>query len=410
MRRRPSQTSLVWALWSLWPSHFGGSFFDNLNSSPKQPGSEHDCGFGTPNFNTLHGGRLVIVGTICVVNGSFPRNNKDEWQQIARPRASACDADPSIRFSPPRVSSPPRQTSQRVYEGKANTTWKTHRFLNWLHVSTESHLVFVLSWIHQPRGATRLRPQHSLTQPVSAMHTNMADGQSEMTAVDQDDGQQPQLHRSSSSEESVTGRESRVGQLARTFSRNSTAFTSAASNPFLNSKDPSLDPSSPEFDAKKWVIHLLGAFSQDPDRYARHTLGVSYRNLGIHGFGRPTDYQKDVLNMLWRAPLLLRDVVSKQQTKIQILKDFDGLIKRGEMLLVLGRPGRRVRARSSHLPKCSQLATDQTMQRCINTPQDDFGANTRAALGPVFPVQLPRHPMGHDAQAFSWRSHLPSRD
>lgn len=166
----------------------------------------------------------------------------------------------------------------------------------------------------------------------------MDDSHSEMTAVEE--SQRAQVHSSSDSEESVAGRESRVGELARTFSRNSTALPSSALNPFIGSKDPSLDPSSPDFDAKKWVTSLLGAFSQDPDRYARHTLGVSYRNLGVHGYGRSADYQKDVLNALWRAPLMLRDIVSKQQTKIQILKDFDGLIKRGEMLLVLGRPGR----------------------------------------------------------------------
>lgn len=188
----------------------------------------------------------------------------------------------------------------------------------------------------------------------------MADNhsESEMTAVDPSEktAHGHQTHHAlpssgSSSEESVARRESRVGELAKTFSRNSTAFPSLAShndnnnnNPFLPPKDASLDPSSPEFDAKKWVTTLLGALSRDPDRYPRHTLGVSYRHLGVHGFGRSTDYQKDVLNTLWRAPLMLRDVVSsrQQQTKIQILKDFDGLIKRGEMLLVLGRPGRCV--------------------------------------------------------------------
>lgn len=188
------------------------------------------------------------------------------------------------------------------------------------------------------------------------MHINMADNhsESEMTAVDPSEntahGHQAHALPSSgsSSEESVARRESRIGELARTFSRNSTAFPPSAShinnnNPFLSPKDASLDPSSPEFDAKKWVTTLLGALSRDPDRYPRHTLGVSYRHLGVHGFGRSTDYQKDVLNTLWRAPLMLGDVVSRQQqTKIQILKDFDGLIKRGEMLLVLGRPGRCV--------------------------------------------------------------------
>ena len=37
-----------------------------------------------------------------------------------------------------------------------------------------------------------------------------------------------------------------------------------------------------------------------------------------------------------------RLVGREQKTRIQILRDFDDLVKRGEMLLVLGRPGRQV--------------------------------------------------------------------
>lgn len=133
----------------------------------------------------------------------------------------------------------------------------------------------------------------------------------------------------------------RVAELARSFSH--TAARSAGTqhdNPF-HSPVPSLDPNSAEFDPRKWISALLHAFSKDPDQYPRQPLGVSWRYLGVHGFGSDTDYQKDVMNVLWRAPLIAKEWISHRQQKIQILRDFDGLVHSGEMLLVLGRPGRQ---------------------------------------------------------------------
>ncbi|KAI1390698.1 ABC-2 type transporter-domain-containing protein [Hypoxylon trugodes] len=128
----------------------------------------------------------------------------------------------------------------------------------------------------------------------------------------------------------------RVTTLARTFTRESSYPQDV--NPFL-SPTPTLDPNSSQFDARKWAKTLLHAFAQDPEKYPRPPVGVSWRNLGVHGFGKDTDYQKDILNLLWRAPLIAREWISQRRRKIQILDNFDGLVKSGEMLLVLGRPG-----------------------------------------------------------------------
>lgn len=130
----------------------------------------------------------------------------------------------------------------------------------------------------------------------------------------------------------------RIAQLARSFSQ--TAGTQH-DNPF-HSPVPSLDPNSAEFDPRKWISALLHAFSKNPDQYPRQPLGVSWRYLGVHGFGSDTDYQKNMMNVLWRAPLIAKEWVSSRKQKIQILRDFDGLVNSGEMLLVLGRPGRLV--------------------------------------------------------------------
>ena len=107
-------------------------------------------------------------------------------------------------------------------------------------------------------------------------------------------------------------------------------------NPFTNSNDPFLDPSSEKFSARAWTKNLVEIHSRDPERYPKRTSGIAYKNLSCHGFGQPTDYQKTFGNYPLEFASLFR---KKQQTKIQILRDFDGLVRSGEMLVVLGRPG-----------------------------------------------------------------------
>lgn len=104
----------------------------------------------------------------------------------------------------------------------------------------------------------------------------------------------PPCSETSTSIEGVTGP---MAQLARRFSLTRTYLTLSTNlNPF-HAQDVRLDPNSLEFDPKYWVKVLLYAFSRDLDKYLRHTAGVSWRSLGIYGFGNPTDYQKDVFNV-----------------------------------------------------------------------------------------------------------------
>lgn len=114
-------------------------------------------------------------------------------------------------------------------------------------------------------------------------------------------------------------------------------------NPF-NSTKPIFQPGSEEFNARAWVKALMHITSGDPEKYPSRTAGVSFKNLNVHGYGSAFDYQKDVGNLWVESLGSLRKYfggdVHKGETKIQILKDFDGVVKNGEMLVVLGRPGR----------------------------------------------------------------------
>ncbi|ESZ90511.1 multidrug resistance protein CDR1 [Sclerotinia borealis F-4128] len=72
----------------------------------------------------------------------------------------------------------------------------------------------------------------------------------------------------------------------------------------------------------------------------RLQLEVSFQDLECYGFTSSTTFQNTVTSYALALPRFIARIFSWQQPKrVQILRDFDGLVKPGEMLLVLGRPG-----------------------------------------------------------------------
>ncbi|KGO62913.1 CDR ABC transporter [Penicillium expansum] len=143
-------------------------------------------------------------------------------------------------------------------------------------------------------------------------------------------------------QEDEESREALVGQLARQLTRQSTRFSVSGTldNPFTNvDAESSLNPGSPNFKVRDWMKMLLAIRSRNPDKYPDRTAGISFKNLNVHGFGSPTDYQKDVLNSMLEIGTMVRRLTGMKLQKIQILRDFDGLVKSGETLIVLGKPG-----------------------------------------------------------------------
>ncbi|KAF7289878.1 hypothetical protein MIND_01362200 [Mycena indigotica] len=113
-------------------------------------------------------------------------------------------------------------------------------------------------------------------------------------------------------------------------------------NPFdATHGDETLDPRSEKFDIEKWLKSVMHIVSRDPENYPTRTAGVSFHNLNVHGVGSPTDYQKTVGNIWLGMFSAVRGWIGMGTGKrdIQILRDFDGLVKSGELLVVLGRPG-----------------------------------------------------------------------
>jgi ABC-type multidrug transport system ATPase subunit len=69
-------------------------------------------------------------------------------------------------------------------------------------------------------------------------------------------------------------------------------------------------------------------------------MSLSFQNLCVSGVGSHLDYQKTFANYpLMYLDRLMRFFRRVQKTRIQILHDIEGLVKSGEVLIVLGRPG-----------------------------------------------------------------------
>ena len=192
------------------------------------------------------------------------------------------------------------------------------------------------------------------------------------------------MHQASESE-TENGNSEPMAQLARSFSLTRTYSTLSTNvSPFLV-QGPLLDPKSPKFLPELWVKAMLHAFSQDPEKFPRHTAGVSWRNLNVHGFGDPTDYQKNVLNVAWRGPLSAFNWLANRKRKIRILNEFDGLVESGELLLVLGRPGRYGMNQS---PPPMPFLTP--VQRCLDPTQDHRWSYSWPPHGGLVRLQLSR--------------------
>mmetsp|Transcript_6476 Transcript_6476/g.6365 ORF Transcript_6476/g.6365 Transcript_6476/m.6365 type:complete len:312 (-) Transcript_6476:479-1414(-) len=151
------------------------------------------------------------------------------------------------------------------------------------------------------------------------------------------------------------GVSSEVQNLARSVSRLSTdekmmskTFTNMSQVPGVNpmskdnSLDPRLDPDSDDFDSRFWVKNLRKMYNSDPAYYKPSSLGVAYKDLRAYGIATDADYQANFANAFYKvASRIIKKFLVKnnEAAKFDILKPMDGLIRPGEVTVVLGRPG-----------------------------------------------------------------------
>lgn len=100
--------------------------------------------------------------------------------------------------------------------------------------------------------------------------------------------------------------------------------------------DQTVDPSSPSFDFERWS-HILFNLRRELGLPTPPRSGFAFRKLTVHGSG-PAVEQQDTVWTLLTSIINLRAWFQRKHSKT-ILQGLDGVVQKGELLLVLGRPG-----------------------------------------------------------------------
>ncbi|KAK4906041.1 Multidrug resistance protein, partial [Elasticomyces elasticus] len=131
-----------------------------------------------------------------------------------------------------------------------------------------------------------------------------------------------------------------IRELARTYTRQSLA-SNINHNVFQAEENSELNPNSENFNLRLWAKAMLKLRHELGDeQFLERSAGVSFRNLSAHGIAGGADYQTSVGNAMLQVFGAAKDLISrKEKRRIDILQGLDGLVKPGEMLVVLGPPG-----------------------------------------------------------------------
>lgn len=182
------------------------------------------------------------------------------------------------------------------------------------------------------------KSDHNAGTPGSAMEPDIYDEKKQA------------IHRSKSHEEiEAERRDTEIHKLARKITSHSNASGTTGfdypmdQNPFEGKAGSMLDPKSPNFNTRAWARSMVNLQARDPERYKGRTAGFAFRSLSAFGYGSATDYQKSVGNYPLEIVGKLRKLFRMDKPRrIDILRNMDGVVNHGEMLVVLGPPGRYV--------------------------------------------------------------------
>jgi ATPase subunit of ABC transporter with duplicated ATPase domains len=132
-------------------------------------------------------------------------------------------------------------------------------------------------------------------------------------------------------------------EVANVAKRLSTSSASENGQPHVLNPTPgsNLDPSSPAFDARTWVKQFNRLLESDPESAPPRSLGVAFKKLGVFAYGTAAEFQKTTGNVLIEAATYPARWFrgNRHGRRVDILRNFEGVVEKGEMLLVLGPPG-----------------------------------------------------------------------
>lgn len=134
-------------------------------------------------------------------------------------------------------------------------------------------------------------------------------------------------------------------ELVRSLARQYTGRSSVAGTEFQHTVFAAEDQASPlnpygsHFNARVWAKAVANVIEREGAGFRK--AGLCFRNLNVFGWNSPTDYQKDVGSVWLEPQTLLKKLVGSGagSRRVDILQGFDGLIRAGEMCVVLGPPG-----------------------------------------------------------------------
>jgi len=185
-----------------------------------------------------------------------------------------------------------------------------------------------------PSAVTRQRSHDMESSPKALVHERKMEKQKshhETKIVEEGE-------KITDAEEEEARREEEVHVLARKLTQHST-YSEAEANPLEASEDSRLNPNSRHFSAKAWAKSLMHLQSKDPERNPMRTTGVAFRNLNVFGYGAENDYQQTVSSIWLQMGSGLGRVLGGKKRRVDILRNFEGIVHAGEMLVVLGPPG-----------------------------------------------------------------------
>ncbi|GKZ29635.1 hypothetical protein AbraIFM66950_005789 [Aspergillus brasiliensis] len=105
----------------------------------------------------------------------------------------------------------------------------------------------------------------------------------------------------------------------------------------IREDDPCLDPQTDKFDLGKWLAYGLSELRREGALDLRP--GIVFKNLSISGTGAAVQFQ-DTVSSTFTAPFQIGEALrNRHSPSKRILNEFNGVLKSGELLLVLGRPG-----------------------------------------------------------------------
>jgi ATP-binding cassette, subfamily G (WHITE), member 2, PDR len=201
-------------------------------------------------------------------------------------------------------------------------------FMNYDRTAQAAGAPPLTSPVHESLGEDDANPLEKTASHKSTLRNRQP-------AADTDKGITPDSGTTQEGDDSeLERRESIVHSLARRYTTQSNAGAQGG-NPFEADENSPLNPASKNFSARAWAKAIV-----DMDTAGFRSAGICFQNVNVHGFGQATDYQKDVANVWLDAAGLVRKIFGlSKPRKIDILRNFDGLVRKGEMLVVLGPPG-----------------------------------------------------------------------